>query len=234
MHSGKVIVITGVSRGLGHAMAEKFIELGHIVAGCARSREGINASRRAFGKPHDFRVVDAVSDSKVAAWAKRILETLGAPDLLLNNAGMINHPACLWSVPAVEFSQIIDINIKGVANVIRHFVPAMVERNRGVIVNFSSAWGRSTDAEVAPYCGTKWAIEGLTQAMAKELPSGMAAVPLNPGIIDTDMLRTCFGASAGAYPDAREWARVAVPFLLHLGPAANGRSLTITEMEGGN
>jgi NADP-dependent 3-hydroxy acid dehydrogenase YdfG len=61
---------------------------------------------------------------------------------------------------------LIDVNIKGVANVIRYFVPAMIERGSGVIVNFSSYWGRSTAAEVAPYCATKWAIEGLTRALA--------------------------------------------------------------------
>jgi NAD(P)-dependent dehydrogenase (short-subunit alcohol dehydrogenase family) len=96
-----------------------------------------------------------------------------------------------------------------------------------VIVNFSSGWGRSTDAEVAPYCATKWAIEGLTQALAQELPEGMAAVPLNPGIIDTDMLRSCFGASASSYPNPAEWAKRAVPFLLKLGPKDNGRQLTV-------
>jgi NAD(P)-dependent dehydrogenase (short-subunit alcohol dehydrogenase family) len=147
--------------------------------------------------------------------------------LLLNNAGLINHNAPLWEVGAEEFSQVVDVNVKGVANVIRHFVPAMVRRNRGVIVNFSSGWGRSTDAEVAPYCATKWAIEGLTQALAQELPPGMAAVPFNPGIIDTDMLRSCFGDSASGYPAPQEWAKVAAPFLLKLGPADNGRQLTV-------
>jgi NAD(P)-dependent dehydrogenase (short-subunit alcohol dehydrogenase family) len=118
------------------------------------------------------------------------------------------------------------VNIKGIANVIRHFVPEMVRRQRGVIVNFSSGWGRSTDAEVAPYCATKWAVEGLTQAFAQELPSGMAAVSLNPGIINTDMLQSCFGGSASGYPSAAEWARTAVPFLLKLGPSDNGAQLT--------
>jgi NAD(P)-dependent dehydrogenase (short-subunit alcohol dehydrogenase family) len=96
-----------------------------------------------------------------------------------------------------------------------------------VIVNFSSGWGRSTDAEVAPYCATKWAIEGLTQSLAQELPSGMAAVPLNPGIIDTDMLRSTFGGTASSsYPRPGEWAKAAVPFLLKLGPSDNGKQLT--------
>src|SRR6185295_7668060 len=97
-----------------------------------------------------------------------------------------NANAPLWRVPVEEFDQVIDVNIKGVANVIRAFLPAMIERGNGVVVNFSSGWGRSTAADVAPYCATKWAIEGLTQALAQELPKGMAAVPVNPGIIDTD------------------------------------------------
>ncbi len=145
---------------------------------------------------------------------------------MLNNAGVINRNARLWEISAREFSQVMDVNIKGIANVIRHFVPGMVKRKRGVIVNFSSGWGRSTDAEVAPYCASKWAIEGLTQAFAQELPSGMAAVALNPGIINTEMLQSCFGGSASGYPSPAEWARSAVPFLLKLGPGDNGKPLT--------
>ena len=109
---------------------------------------------------------------------------------------------------------------------IRHFLPAMLKRKSGVVVNISSGWGRSTDAEVAPYCATKWAIEGLTQSLAQELPLGMAAVPLNPGIINTEMLRSCFGGSASSYPSPQQWAKRAVPFLLSLGPRHNGQQLT--------
>ncbi len=223
---GKFAIITGVTRGLGHAMAEEFIRLGHTVAGCGRSREGIQQLSRAFGPPHAFDVVDVASDDQVKAWADRVLKALGPPDLLLNNAALINQNRRLWQVPVQEFSEVIDVNIKGVANVIRHFVPAMIERQAGVIVNWSSGWGRSTDAEVAPYCATKWAIEGLTQALAQELPGGMAAVPLNPGIINTDMLQSSFGASADNYPTAAQWAKKAVPFLLNLNSSHNGQSLT--------
>jgi NAD(P)-dependent dehydrogenase (short-subunit alcohol dehydrogenase family) len=223
----KIILITGVSRGLGRAMAEEFIRLGHTVLGCGRSEKETGQLRKQFAAPHDFAVVDVSADEPVAAWAKRILKSHGAPDLLLNSAGLINRNARLWEVGAEEFSRVVDVNVKGVANVIRHFGPEMVKRKSGVIVNFSSGWGRSTAAEVAPYCATKWAIEGLTQALAQELPPGMAAVPLNPGIINTDMLRSCFGGSASGYPTAEEWAKIAVPFLLKLGPSDNGRPLTV-------
>jgi NAD(P)-dependent dehydrogenase (short-subunit alcohol dehydrogenase family) len=222
----KTILITGVSRGLGRALTGEFIRLGHRVIGCGRSAKEIAALQKQFAAPHDFSVVNVADEPQVAAWAKRVLAVHGAPDLLLNNAALINRNAPLWEVPAAEFSDVIDVNIKGVAGVIRYFVPAMVARRSGVIVNFSSGWGRSADAEVAPYCATKWAIEGLTRALAQELPPGMAAVPLNPGIIDTDMLRSCFGGSATSYPGPDQWAKSAAPFLLKLGAGDNGRPLT--------
>jgi NAD(P)-dependent dehydrogenase (short-subunit alcohol dehydrogenase family) len=225
--AGRVIVITGATRGLGRAMTEKFVALGHRVAGCGRSAQHVRELQERYGPAHLFSVVDVRDDRQVANWAREVLEKFGPPDLLLNNAAVINRNARLWEIPAEEFDAVVDINIKGVVNVLRHFLPAMVQRQAGVIVNFSSAWGRSTSPEVAPYCATKFAIEGLTKALAQELPRGMAAIPLNPGIIDTDMLRSCFGSSAASYPSPEEWAERAVPFLLQLGPKDNGRSLSV-------
>jgi NAD(P)-dependent dehydrogenase (short-subunit alcohol dehydrogenase family) len=86
--------------------------------------------------------------------------------------------------------------------------------------------------EVAPYCASKYAIEGLTQALAEELPAGLAAVPLNPGIINTAMLRQCWADTAASFPSPEAWAKVAAPFLLGLGRKDNGRSLTVPEVAG--
>jgi NAD(P)-dependent dehydrogenase (short-subunit alcohol dehydrogenase family) len=221
------IVITGVGRGLGRALAEGFVAQGHTVAGCGRSPAALAELQDRLGSPHWFTPVNVADDDQVQRWAGDLLKRFGTPDLLLNNAAVINQNAPLWQVTAAEFDGLVDVNIKGVVNLIRHLVPAMIARGAGVVVNFSSGWGRSTSPEVAPYCASKWAIEGLTRALAQELPSGMAAVPLNPGIIDTDMLRTCFGADAGQYPGPAVWARSAVPFLLQLGPKDNGLPLSI-------
>lgn len=226
MADSKRVVITGVSRGLGRAMVDEFVANGHGVAGCGRNAEAMLDLRAIHGASHSFAALDVADDTAVKNWAESVIAEGGIPDLLINNAAVINANARLWDVPVDEFNAVIDINIKGVTNVIRHFVPAMIARGRGVIVNFSSGWGRSVSGEVAPYCASKWAVEGLTRALAQELPNGMAAVPLNPGIIDTEMLRSCWGGGAGAYPDAAEWARTAVPFLLQLGPRDNGRPAT--------
>lgn len=225
--STKRIVLTGISRGLGLAMTQKFIERGHTVFGCARSADSLAALRSRWPTGHRFDAVDVADDDQVARWAQSVFQAADGVDVLINNAALINRNAPLWKISAAEFDALVDVNIKGVANVIRHFVPRMVERRAGIIVNFSSGWGRSTSPEVAPYCATKWAIEGLSQALAQELPEGMAAVALNPGIIDTDMLRSCFGDSAGSYPDADQWAQRAVPYILNIGAPDSGRPLVV-------
>lgn len=229
MPKSRIVLITGVSRGLGRAMAVKFAELGHVVSGCGRSKQAIASLQKELGAPHRFSVVDVTRDAQVAKWASEVIKAVGTPHLLLNNAALINPVSPLWEVAWKDFDEVIDVNIKGVANVIRHFVPAMVKRKSGIIVNFSSGWGRDTDAGVAPYCATKWAIEGMTRALAQELPKGMAAIPLSPGIIDTDMLRNCFGNEAGNYPTAEVWVETAVPFLLGLKASDNGKPLTVPE-----
>ncbi|HVS54211.1 MAG TPA: SDR family oxidoreductase [Opitutaceae bacterium] len=224
------IVITGVTRGLGRALTEEFIGGGHTVIGCGRSGQEIFDLRMTHPAPHDFSVVDVALDNKVALWAAKVLENEEPPDLLINNAAVMNRLAKTWEQDDREFTKLVDVNIRGVQNVIRHFVPAMVAKQKGVIVNLSSGWGRSVSSEVGPYCMSKWAIEGLTKALAEELPSGMAAVPLNPGVIDTDMLRSCWAEGASSYPKAAQWAKTAAPFILKLGPKDNGRSASV----GGN
>lgn len=223
----KLIVITGVSRGLGQALIEGFIQLGNTVLGCARSETAVEKLQEKFGSPHNFTGVDVASEEQVSTWAKRLLADYGTPDLLINNAAIINDLAPFWQIPSQEFDCLIDVNIKGVANVLRHFLPAMVEQKKGIIVNLSSGWGRSTSPNVSSYCASKWAIEGLTRSLAQELPNGMAAIPLNPGIIHTDMLEVCYGEDAASYTTIKDWAQKAVPFLLQLSPADNGMPLTV-------
>jgi len=226
----KTILLTGVSRGLGRALCEGFVEQGHVVVGCARDLAAIGELERLYGEPHRFAAVDLADSVAVDQWAAETHEAGVVPDLIVNNAGIMNEPAPLWKIPPDEFAALLQVNIAGVYHVLRAFLPAMIARSVGTVVNFSSTWGSSTSPEVAPYCATKWAIEGLTQALAQELPGAMAAVALNPGVINTDMLKKCFGTSADAYPAPGQWAESAVPFILRLGSADNGAVVRVPGM----
>lgn len=91
--SPKVVVLTGVTRGLGRAMCERFIELGHTVLGCGRSVADVTGLRKRHPKPHDFTPLDISLEEQVSSWADRLLAEHGSPDLLINNAALINRNA---------------------------------------------------------------------------------------------------------------------------------------------
>ncbi|KAG5548651.1 hypothetical protein RHGRI_014111 [Rhododendron griersonianum] len=360
----RTVLITGVSRGLGRALALEMAKRGHTVIGCSRSQDKLDSlhselSSSAFpaAQPdsnpsspdrHLFMNVDVRSNSSVEELARAVVEKKGVPDIIgelpklvasllvfsldadftLNSAwplplinleyndenlrappgsgakaayisalpdvaimralhalGTINRNNRLWEVPVEEFDTVIDSNVKGIANMLRHFIPLMIERKQGIIVNMSSGWGRSAAAQyvseiqswrvvrvgkiglrlrcrvyvlkhtfglpivlsievmhrsfkslvvgftqfwqVAPYCASKWAVEGLTRSVAKELPSGMAIVALNPGVINTDMLTSCFGSSSSLYQTPESWAPKAATMILNLTIADNGASLSV-------
>lgn len=224
----KKIVVTGATRGLGRALVEGFVRNGNQVFGCGRSESGVRSLQQSFSD-HIFESVDVADFNQVVSWADSIIRQFGPPDLLINNAGVINSNSTTWELDVDEVRRLFNINIHGVFHCIKAFVPDMVSRKTGIIINLSSGWGRGTSPEVAPYCASKWAIEGFSKAIAQELPRGMACVPLNPGVINTEMLQSCFGVGATSYPDAQEWARQAVPYILGISPRDNGQSLTIPQ-----
>ncbi|CAL1353104.1 unnamed protein product [Linum trigynum] len=225
----KKVLITGVSRGLGRALAVELAKRGHTVIGCSRTQDKLNAliSDLASSDRHLLLNADIRSDSSVAELARVVMEKKGVPDIIVNNAGTINQNNKIWEVPQEEFDAVIDTNVKGATNVLRHFIPLMLPNKQGIIVNMSSGWGRSGAALVAPYCASKWAIEGLSRSVAKELPDGMAIIALNPGVIHTDMLSSCFGTSASLYQAPDTWAVKAATMILNLTGADNGASLTV-------
>jgi NAD(P)-dependent dehydrogenase (short-subunit alcohol dehydrogenase family) len=211
-------------------MAKGFAADGWTVSGCGTDTAALQSLANELGPDHLVQACDVTNPAAVEAFKANSNDRFGPPDLLINNAATINPSKPLWEVTPEQFGRVIDVNLKGVHNVILAFLPGMIERGSGVVVNVSSGWGRNTAPEVAPYCATKWGIEGLTAALAQELPAGIAAVALNPGVIDTGMLRSCFGESASSYPTPEEWAKAAVPFLQSLGPRHNGKALTVPGM----
>lgn len=223
----KSVIITGVTQGLGRAMVDRFHELGWNIYGCGRSKDKIEELKKQYSKIHDFQVIDVSDSQQVNNWANYILNRHTAPDLIINNASIVNQNAQLWKITAQEFESVMNVNVNGVVNVIRAFVPAMVSRKEGIIINMSSSWGREGEAELAPYCASKFAIEGITKSMALELPHGMAIVALDPGgSISTPMLKSCAPQYINESPTPETWSHKAIEYILNITIDKNGDSLT--------
>lgn len=225
-----IVLITGVTAGIGRALAREFARLGHTVVGCGRRSEHVAALQSELGPEHLLSVVDVRHAGRVDQWASDVHARFPGIDLLINNAAVKGRSCLLWESRPDDFAQVIETNVCGAANVIRSFVPGMVAAGHGTIINLSSEWGRTADAYVSSYCASKFAIEGLTQSLAKELPEGMVAVALSPLIVWTAMLEQCKDLllpgeyELGLSPD--DWARFAVPRMMALSRADNGSSLT--------
>ncbi|PFO61845.1 short-chain dehydrogenase [Bacillus cereus] len=223
----KSVIITGVTQGLGRAMVDRFHELGWNIYGCGRSKNKIEELKKQYSKIHDFQVIDVSDSQQVNDWANYILNRHMAPDLIINNASIVNQNAQLWKIMDQEFENVMNVNVNGVVNVIRAFVPAMVARKEGIIINMSSSWGREGEAELAPYCASKFAIEGITKSMALELPHGMAVVALDPGgSISTPMLKSCAPQYINESPTPETWSHKAIEYILNITIDKNGDSLT--------
>ena len=158
----KLVVISGCSRGLGRAMALEFSSRGWKVAGGARTVDALDELKRRINTDSLFLPLDVTDPESVESFAKQVEDKFGSPDLLVNNAGLINQNAPLTKVSPDEFAAVLAVNLGGIHNIIRSFVPMMEKAGRGVISNFSSYWGQSTAPEVGPYCATTVSYTHLT------------------------------------------------------------------------
>lgn len=217
----KKIVLTGASKGIGLALARKLVDMGHAVIGCSRS--GLSEEQAGF----PVFAVDVTDYAQVRTWADKLIGDDFVPDLLITNAGLINEPAPLWTVNPDEVKAILATNVLGTSNVFTAFLPTMIAHRKGILVALSSGWGRHADADFAPYCASKFAVEGLTLSLAKELPEGLAAVTLSPGVVQTEMLFRCWGEKARNYELPEAMVARAAPYLAGLTIEQNGQQLTV-------
>ena len=228
--SGSLCLITGASQGLGKALAVALAGKGARLVLCARSATGLGktvARCETLGANVLHEALDVSDPGAVESFATRVHEEAGPCDLLYGNAALIHRPAPLWEIPSEEFEEVLRVNVCGLATVLRAFLPPMVERGSGFVVNLSSTWGRSGAGEFTAYCASKFAVEGLTQALADEVPSGLCVVSLNPGVIATPMLDTAFRGRTQGCPTPQEWVKGAVTFLAQLGPQHHGQACSL-------
>lgn len=224
------VVISGVSRGLGAALARRLAALGHPVAGCGRDREALDRLRADLGEGHLITVTDVTDTDAVEQWAEQTVRQLGAPALVVANAGYISPQTPVWETSPADFYTTLNVNVVGVYALARAFLPRMAAD--GTFVAVSSGWGRNPRGRLAAYTASKFAVEGFTRTIAQEaeeLLPGVTAVTVDPGGgVDTDMLATCLPNEHTEYPGPEAWAQVAADYLLHQVPKEpNGACLTV-------
>ncbi len=224
------ILITGVTSGIGLALAKELASYGHSIIGCSRDISQLSILDLPYSQNHLLSQIDVSNDSMVKKWANEVYQKYSKIDIVINNAGIKSQLCPTWEISTEDFEQTIKTNVLGIASIIRYFVPEMVKNNEGIIINMTSSWGKYADAYVSSYCASKFAVEGLTQSLAKELPKGMIALALDPSVVRTKLLESCkkllLPEEYEISVTPAEWARFAVPKILEIDSSLNGKSIT--------
>ena len=186
-HFNRVWLITGASRGIGARIAEAALAQGDAVV--ATSRDAAAIDKRFGALPGLLPVALDVTDEALAASAvAAALERFGRIDVLVNNAGY-GLLGAVEEASADEVRKLYETNVFGLLNVTRAVLPQMRERRAGHVINISSVGGYRSGAGFGVYCSTKFAVEGITEALHAELaPLGIHATVVEPGYFRTEFL----------------------------------------------
>lgn len=186
MASSKTLFITGVSSGFGRAIAKAALDTGYRVVGTVRDEAARAEFEEQFrGRAH-ARLLDVTQFDAIAPLAAEVESRIGPVDVVINNAGY-GHEGILEESPLDEMRRQFDVNVFGAVAVIKAFLPFMRVRRRGHIVNITSMGGTITMPGIAYYCGSKFALEGISDTLSKELKGlGIAVTAVAPGSFRTD------------------------------------------------
>ncbi|WP_342612108.1 oxidoreductase [Burkholderia ambifaria] len=186
MASGNLMLITGVSSGFGRALAQEALAAGHTVVGTVRSEAARQAFEALSPQAAIGRVLDVTDFERIDGVVADIEASVGPIDVLVNNAGY-GHEGILEESPLSEMRRQFDVNVFGAVAMMKAVVPFMRERRRGRILNITSMGGHITMPGIAYYCGSKFALEGISETLGQELaPFGIAVTAVAPGSFRTD------------------------------------------------
>ncbi|TBU93472.1 oxidoreductase [Phytopseudomonas dryadis] len=186
MNSRKTLFITGVSSGFGNALAQEALAAGHRVIGTVRNEAALQAFQ-ALSVEHAHGVILDVTDfARIDGVVAAIEATHGPVDVLVNNAGY-GHEGILEESPLADMRRQFDVNVFGAVAVIKAFLPYFRKRRAGHILNITSMGGTITMPGIAYYCGSKFALEGISDTLSKELqPFNIFVTAVAPGSFRTD------------------------------------------------
>jgi 3-oxoacyl-[acyl-carrier protein] reductase len=192
MLSGQIALVTGASRGIGQAIARGLAAAGATVIGTATSQGGaddISAYLAAGGFSGRGMVLDVSDDESVAACLKQVTDEFGAPDILINNAG-ITKDTLLMAMKADQWDAVINTNLTSIYRMSKAVIRGMMKKRGGRIISISSVVGATGNPGQTNYAAAKAGLVGFSKSLAREIGSRNITVnAVAPGFIDTDMTR---------------------------------------------
>ncbi len=189
---GKWCLVTGGASGIGRATAEALLAEGARLILCDIDRARMDEVGRALGSGGAEVLtygLDVAKEDEVAAFASWVMEEVGVPDVVVNNAGILVVGGYAETSLA-QYRRVIDVNLLGTVAVTKQFAPRMAERGSGAIVNVASASGRVGFSELCAYSTSKFGVVGFSQALRAELSeSGVSVTVVCPGFVKTEIAR---------------------------------------------
>jgi short-subunit dehydrogenase len=210
---GRVVLISGASRGVGAELARQAVAKGSLVGLLARTATDLEALQAELGNACAIATADVSSYDDVVTAVGKLTAELGRVDVLVNNAGIGLYGAFL-DAEVADIERIIRVNYLGVVHLLKAVLPGMVERRSGHLVTIGSISGRIGSPFEAAYSASKFAVTGLTEALSVELaPLGIDVSLVNPGPIDTPFFAARGHAYDRAHPKPVSAQRVAARVL---------------------
>lgn len=213
-------LITGASTGFGRVLAEELARAGAKVAATARKPETLADLKAEFGDAFLPLALDVTKDGDIASAVQAAVQAFGGIDVLVNNAGF-GVGGAIEEISDAEFHEQYDTNVLGQIRVLRHVLPIMRAQQSGVILNITSVVGHRAPAGLGLYSSSKYAFEGITEALRSEVaPFGIKVVAVEPGAFRTDFGGRSFKRVANVIPGYEataegtlEWIRTNAPIM---------------------
>lgn len=185
------VLITGISRGIGKAIALEFAKNKYNIIGCAKSDfNGLSDTKNlitSYGVDSYIELCDISNEEKIKKFIYESTNKLGGIDILINNAG-ISYIGLLQDMSILEWNNIINTNLTSAFLMSKYVIPYMLKKQNGHIINISSVWGNIGASMEVAYSASKGGLNTFTKALAKELaPSNILVNTISPGFIDTEM-----------------------------------------------
>lgn len=210
--SRKIVLVTGASRGIGKAIAQRFADEGHFVIGTATSEKGADAISEYLSESGGIgRVLDVCSDEDIDKLFEEIDSVYGGINVLVNNAG-ITKDGLLMRMKDEDWASVIDTNLTSIYRMSRRAVRGMMKARHGRIINITSVVGQMGNAGQTNYAATKAGVEGFSRALAREIGSrGVTVNCVAPGFVETDMTEELDERLINSMLDAVPMGRMAQP-----------------------